>query len=309
MRACEGCRRRKIKCDSATTNTWPCAACTRLKLTCIPPSVTYDKEPSAPGMHTFELQKRRSFPSVTPLAVPDYDPHSVQHHFGTIEAMPLQQHTFADVPGFHSSPYGVETSAAGDLAKYSGLPLAREPRSASVFSSVSQSVPTSAISDRHWTPDTAGVNTLADAFGDLQIAPNAQGWCSWLQMWLTGAAPYIADHSKFAETPAVQEYEVELPHTSLLFADMRVRIPPEMMPSEEVALEHFEFYFSNVHPFTPVLCQSTFYRDWATNRESISPLLLEAIFAASASMMNKQQESKKWMALAARTYVFFCRLD
>lgn len=245
---------------------------------------------------------------VTPLAVPDYDPHSVQHHFGTIEAMPLQQHAFTDVPVFHSSPY-VETSAAGDLAKYSGLPLAREPRAASVFSSVSQSVPTSAISERHWTPETAGLTTLADAFGDLQIAPNAQGWLLLhCRVRLTGTAPYIADHTKFADTPAVQEYEVELPSTAMLFPDMRVRIPPEMMPSEELALEYFDFYFANIHPFTPVLCQSTFYRDWATNRESISTLLLEAIFAASASMMNKQPESNKWMALAARMCVLFCRL-
>jgi hypothetical protein len=129
-------------------------------------------------MHTFELQKRRSFPSVTPISVPEYDPHSVQHHFGTIEtALPstLQQHTYSDVPVFHSSPY-METSAAGDLAKYSGLPSAamvREPRSASMYS-VSQSVPTSAVSERHWTPES-NVNTLVDAFGDLQIAPNAQG--------------------------------------------------------------------------------------------------------------------------------------
>ncbi len=38
MRACEGCRRRKIKCDAATTNTWPCAACIRLKLQCVRPN-------------------------------------------------------------------------------------------------------------------------------------------------------------------------------------------------------------------------------------------------------------------------------
>lgn len=44
MRACEGCRRRKIKCDAATTNTWPCSACQRLKLTCIPPMVQYDRD-------------------------------------------------------------------------------------------------------------------------------------------------------------------------------------------------------------------------------------------------------------------------
>lgn len=42
MRACEGCRRRKIKCDAATTNTWPCSACIRLKLHCVPPTVQYD---------------------------------------------------------------------------------------------------------------------------------------------------------------------------------------------------------------------------------------------------------------------------
>lgn len=50
MRACEGCRRRKIKCDAATTNTWPCSACVRLKLHCVPPMVQYDRDfaPSQP---------------------------------------------------------------------------------------------------------------------------------------------------------------------------------------------------------------------------------------------------------------------
>lgn len=43
MRACEGCRRRKIKCDAATTNAWPCAACVRLKLHCVPPTVNYNR--------------------------------------------------------------------------------------------------------------------------------------------------------------------------------------------------------------------------------------------------------------------------
>ena len=43
MRACEGCRKRKIKCDAATTNSWPCAACVRLKLTCVPPTVNYNR--------------------------------------------------------------------------------------------------------------------------------------------------------------------------------------------------------------------------------------------------------------------------
>ena len=43
MRACEGCRKRKIKCDAATTNSWPCASCVRLKQSCVPPSVNYNR--------------------------------------------------------------------------------------------------------------------------------------------------------------------------------------------------------------------------------------------------------------------------
>ena len=53
MRACEGCRRRKIKCDAATTNTWPCSACIRLKLHCVPPTVNYDRE-FAPDSQGFD---------------------------------------------------------------------------------------------------------------------------------------------------------------------------------------------------------------------------------------------------------------
>jgi hypothetical protein len=86
---------------------------------------------------------------------------------------------------------------------------------------------------------------------------------------------------------------------------MRVRIPVEMMPSEEVALEYFDYFFSHIHPFVPVLCQSTFYREWATNREGISPLLLEGIFASATAMMNKQLESNKWIALASRMLTYF----
>lgn len=44
MRACEGCRRRKIKCDAATTNTWPCSACIRLRLHCVRPNGQFDSE-------------------------------------------------------------------------------------------------------------------------------------------------------------------------------------------------------------------------------------------------------------------------
>lgn len=60
MRACEGCRRRKIKCDAATTNAWPCSACTRLKLHCVPPSLNYDAE-SFHSSTTYEPEQPQSY--------------------------------------------------------------------------------------------------------------------------------------------------------------------------------------------------------------------------------------------------------
>jgi hypothetical protein len=49
MRACNGCRKRKIRCDAATTNAWPCSACTRLRLVCVPPTIGQNGDFLAPG--------------------------------------------------------------------------------------------------------------------------------------------------------------------------------------------------------------------------------------------------------------------
>jgi hypothetical protein len=54
-----------------------------------------------------------------------------------------------------------------------------------------------------------------------------------------------------AETPAQEEYEVQLPASVSM--DHTVRVPPEMMPAEEQALQYFDYFFSNVHPYCPVI--------------------------------------------------------
>src|SRR6201999_970175 len=132
--------------------------------------------------------------------------------------------------------------------------------------------PQSTAAERTWINET-GMASLADVFGDLQIGTNGQCMFHFfgLNFDLHVLAPYITDQSKLANTPAVQEYEVDLPNIALA-PDMRVRIPPEMMPTEPQALEYFEYFFTNIHPFIPVLCQAQFYRLWNTNRESLSPL-------------------------------------
>jgi hypothetical protein len=71
MRACEGCRRRKIKCDAATTNTWPCSACIRLKLHCVRPngfdSSTDSQSYEAPQQEYEAPQATESFRQQLPL--------------------------------------------------------------------------------------------------------------------------------------------------------------------------------------------------------------------------------------------------
>lgn len=84
MRACEGCRRRKIKCDAATTNTWPCAACQRLKLHCVRPN-GYDG--SSTDLQTYEDVPQGQYDTMPP-AQEGYRQAAPMHEQQLIAAMP-----------------------------------------------------------------------------------------------------------------------------------------------------------------------------------------------------------------------------
>lgn len=79
-RACNGCRRRKIKCDAATTNTWPCSACTRLRLVCIPPSIGQGGDFSHGQMPDVPQQSAPPSLNVTIPSVPQQHDHHHHHH-------------------------------------------------------------------------------------------------------------------------------------------------------------------------------------------------------------------------------------
>jgi hypothetical protein len=93
MRACEGCRRRKIKCDAATTNTWPCSACVRLKLHCVPPMVQYDRD-FAPSQVVMEQETNGDFENSSASGEEDL----MQHASGHI----VRKTSRTTVPGYHS---------------------------------------------------------------------------------------------------------------------------------------------------------------------------------------------------------------
>ncbi|KAF1940230.1 hypothetical protein EJ02DRAFT_350457 [Clathrospora elynae] len=280
MRACEGCRRRKIKCDAATTNAWPCAACIRLKLNCVPPTVSYEKDYN--GTQTFELEPK-------PLDyVSDAPP---QHDYQRHPSMSLP-HQIPAAAMYQSSPYADQ---------HSQEPIHYQPMSQPqvVQQNISYAPPqnfsrpsappppalmTPPESEPHWRSDSVG--SLSDALGELKIDH-------------TAVAPYITNMKKaLAGTPAQEEYEVQLPQSVSL--DHTVRIPPEMMPTEEQALQHFDYFFTNIHPYCPVIHKAYFYQQWQNAPDSISPLMLEAIFACSTLMLGDIDEGNKWLALATK---------
>lgn len=127
-------------------------------------------------------------------------------------------------------------------------------------------------------------NDIANMLGELNITDEA-------------VAPYIVNQRKaLMGIPAVKEHEVYLSQDG---ADRAVRIPPEMMPSEQQALEHFSYFFAHIHPYTPVIHRESFYKQWHSDRQSISPLLLEAIFACSSLTLGDGNRGGRWLALAS----------
>lgn len=103
MRACEGCRRRKIKCDAATTNTWPCSACIRLKLHCVRPN-GFDGAADSSGYETM-------------MAADQFQTMTMPMQQNQMMAKPLDEN-FGSMPGFpdgstsvfHAVPYDVAQS-------------------------------------------------------------------------------------------------------------------------------------------------------------------------------------------------------
>lgn len=302
MRACDGCRKRKIRCDGALQNgPWPCGACVRLKLKCVPPTLDPDDDQQSTGAeagqnsfifqnttfssndnrssctpprpqltHTWSTNSATSTPSTGgPTSAPtqrDVDGYSQQYH--------NQLGPRLD-PGYTDDEYFASTTAP--LQFQSSRPVPSVLRSQTELSGSSGGDPQEV---------DATVRELSEQMGDLAIDQ-------------TSAAPYIANEKKYyAEAPTIDEIEVALPASVSL--DSTVRIPPEMMPSEERVLDYLGYFFSHIHPYVPVLHRTEFYEQWRSSRDSISPLILEGIFACVARYLDEPIEAQRWIALATK---------
>ncbi|KAK0729018.1 hypothetical protein B0T21DRAFT_349950 [Apiosordaria backusii] len=300
MRACEGCRRRKIKCDAATTNTWPCSACIRLKLHCVRPngfdgsSEPQVYEPPRPQFETshvhegfrqpIPLQDQQQLlghaPKPNSLYAPQtsYQDTSALYHavqYSDSQAVP---HSLQYQPVHHPvNPVNVVDHQYGTQAAFPTPPMQQVSHPAS---------PADTYQSEYAQQD------LADLLGSLKVNE-------------AGTAPYLNSkmRSMGDEEPVVEdgdEYKSLLPPLAAGLGGSKIRIPPELMPDDDTVLQYLDLYFTNAHPYVPVLDKAHFYQQWHDNRDSISPLLLEAIFAISGRLADEPAQGQQWLALATR---------
>lgn len=295
MRACDGCRKRKIRCDGALQNgPWPCGACLRLKLKCVPPTLDPDDEfhDSATSQTQFTFQNTTVEPvhsSSMANGIMD-SPHVIPDWSGTISmtaaALPSTLLPPNIGPGVYPSQH-FHQHLHRDSGSYSN----------------DDSFSINPARFRPPPPPSLGRSLTSGSSGDTQDMEAAvrelSEYMGAFSIDITSSAPYIANENRLlAETPAIEEADVVLPLS--VSTDSTVKIPPEMMPTDDRAIDYFGYFFDYIHPYSPVLNRAAFYEQWRSARHSISPLVLEGIFACVARYLERPVELRRWVALASR---------
>lgn len=191
MRACEGCRRRKIKCDAATTNTWPCSACIRLKLHCIPPTVNHDRDFSG-GDQGFEgdeasfagSNNEADYNTQIPIQsqqLPSLQKRSQQHMY----SHPVQ---YADETGVYGHHYGAsaleqQSLQFGQMQNSSTAVLDGNYQAQNLYTTTPlHPQQSSSVAHSSESPDSTAqyqeqyqMQDLADLLGDLKMDARGSG--------------------------------------------------------------------------------------------------------------------------------------
>ncbi|KAI5798982.1 hypothetical protein EDC01DRAFT_25404 [Geopyxis carbonaria] len=289
MRACEGCRRRKIKCDAATTNTWPCSACTRLKLHCVPPMVQYDRDFGGNSNQVvldhdnhveFEGSSEEDLlhGPVRKQSRTSYSQRDPSNGYRTLSTHSTHSH---HQPQPYSAPHPYQSMSAGEAIE--------PPLSGVHFQTpVYHNSPPVMRPHEQWGSDNEYAAALV---GQLRIDD-------------TGVASYISAQSRrLAQTPAYEpldEGEPNNPSFMPRHSEFAVKISDEDLPSPDDTAEMFSIFFNHIHPYLPIVDKATFLHKWNTAREQLSPLLIESIFACAGRLTTDPSKGLKWIGLASR---------
>lgn len=171
MRACEGCRKRKIKCDAATTNTWPCGACVRLRLHCVPPTISYDNTDTSPISSSRRDVEHSDEAESSVMAQ-----QSARRQQSPTDAQRSRNEKMLPSSD-NSQPEARRENSAQDIQQQS---VFHQLRTAGIEARSRVAASTATIdyrvgpSDDEWTPDAAA-SSLTQALGDLNIDHTAVG--------------------------------------------------------------------------------------------------------------------------------------
>ncbi|KAE8147568.1 hypothetical protein BDV25DRAFT_168980 [Aspergillus avenaceus] len=287
MRACNGCRKRKIKCDAATTNTWPCSACTRLKLVCVPPTVGQDNDFSA-GQN-IEANPADSIGAST--AAEPFTSFSLPHNYRDgSQAAVGNISPYSDGIGiFPQFSHSASHQSSMFEVRSPPMPVSHHSyQQQQIFPSQTQNLG-AMESGAYGDHEQSTAEDLSEVLGELKIDE-------------TGIAPYIRQQRKERgepEIPVQDDAEEPLPPLNT-GAGSTVRIPPELMPLDDDVMKYFKIYFQDIHPYVPVVHRSHLYYQWQYDRSSISPLLLEALFACAGRQSDDPAQGAQWLTLANR---------
>jgi hypothetical protein len=303
MRACDGCRKRKIRCDGALQNgPWPCGACVRLKLKCVPPTLDQDEDSPIPtdfhpGQNKFYFENTtlnthlsRPTPSTASPAYTNYSwSGSARTPLSTAPTSVPSVHENADLNQYNApQAYPQQYHAQSSDPSYSDDELYGPGHRMPSFARTQTELSGSSSGDPEDVDAT--VKDLTNQMGDLRVD-------------ISSMAPWIANHGrggKEGAAPAIDVEEEDIALPASVMSDTKVRIPPEMMPCDARVMDYFGYYFDYIHPYVPVLNKRAFYEQWRTARDTVSPLILESIFACVARYLDTPLESKRWLALAAK---------
>lgn len=183
MRACEGCRRRKIKCDAATSNSWPCAACVRLKLHCVPPSLNYDRIHGG-GAYS-GLEGVLDFDHSSASGDDDhYGHHAEPNHYYDFgqpsDHLPNTQIAYGQSLADYSAPVNAETDANQTNFTYNTvtsmpMTLAETYQNPTAFQPINITPPQPPPDENDWQTDRRTASDLSDMLGELSIKENGVG--------------------------------------------------------------------------------------------------------------------------------------
>ncbi|KAM0288023.1 hypothetical protein ACHAQH_000091 [Verticillium albo-atrum] len=303
MRACEGCRRRKIKCDAATTNTWPCSACIRLRLHCVRPNGQYDG--------TSDSGAYDSSPSAADYA----DPNQLQDSFRQMPMQPQQSSMISNAPKPGPSMYATQAAYADNPNVYQHVPYSDSSAAQQNvhYTTMPPSVPImdqqQYAAQHHFPspPHHQGSKPHSSSPGaysqDDYQQQDLSDLLGSLKMDEAGSAPYLRNRAAYRqeEEPAFEDADDYKSHLPAIMPapGLKIRIPPELMPDDDTAEHYLDLYFGHVHPYVPVLGKTMFYQQWNSNRDAISPLILEAIFAIGGRLADEPAQGQQWLALAS----------